>query len=821
MSNIIPPLLSDSPPPMVEAIIEDEDDEFGSFAVSSLSFDDEVLTLPTPQINIKEIPNISRLNSVDKDFQDRRKHDEELNDKFIYDEFSYFPKEVPPNEDTESLKSISSDDHTLVIENAFTEDVTALDNEVQIINKFNIDNLNSPEVIEDELNKVSNDDNDDFADFNAFTSTSTEQSVEKTQSEQLTESVKELTDDTVNDDNDDDYGEFSNYSVSGSENKQFEAIGVDKAKSIVASMFPSIEQQTEDFKEEILLSADSIFTQLKDITDTFALSYQWSKSCSQNFLLQALNIDSRNILYGPRWNETMPRYAATLGFAPLEPMKSDGNNKTNSEASSHIVAEQTEIPKAEFDWVGSGLTNPLEMTPKKMVEKQLELGTFEQINDKKFDVSITQIQASSDNDSIKSLKLIQNTDADKCEGDFDDFSCFQSSNRNENFDSWTTLRETHISNVKVDEPCWLKPTIVTPDLPRKEVTLNKQVKDDEFSDFQTGNVPETKQENVQTDDSKPAEPMRLLNTQLYPILPKYTQSSSVLPSISQSISSQFVSPQPLTTNSSLLQTPIPSVQPLSVQMLPLVPEPLHPVILKPVKIENTPTTINWPNPGVTDEELERFDLFFKPNPIDSESCIKSSTNNVKADEDDWSDFISNQTKHSSLNENNKQSPLGNIKPNTLCSKKEESLVISPLPLPKNGIQTSFVSNQYVMLNHLPSKTEEVEDEWSDFVSSQPLTVPESHSQRSRPSIPKLNLDWNGPPQFTSWSASMTPNIITNPVSFESFQGFLPLDADLLKKRTHNKKNPGVVIQPKKSTVSSIATVPDLEFIAPKNRTWKK
>lgn len=52
----------------------------------------------------------------------------------------------------------------------------------------------------------------------------------------------------------------------------------------------------------------------------------------------------------------MPRFAANLGFSPLEPMKSDGVLQPT--ASSSI--KSTEIPAAQFDWNSSGLVNPLD-----------------------------------------------------------------------------------------------------------------------------------------------------------------------------------------------------------------------------------------------------------------------------------------------------------------------------------------------------------------------------------------------------------------------------------------------------------------------------
>lgn len=50
----------------------------------------------------------------------------------------------------------------------------------------------------------------------------------------------------------------------------------------------------------------------------------------------------------------MPRFAANLGFSPLEPIKPSGVPGTASSNSSN------EIPAAQFDWNSSGLTNPLD-----------------------------------------------------------------------------------------------------------------------------------------------------------------------------------------------------------------------------------------------------------------------------------------------------------------------------------------------------------------------------------------------------------------------------------------------------------------------------
>ncbi|XP_061721668.1 uncharacterized protein LOC133528332 isoform X1 [Cydia pomonella] len=47
----------------------------------------------------------------------------------------------------------------------------------------------------------------------------------------------------------------------------------------------------------------------------------WNSSIGQKTLLKALCIDSRNILFGPKWSYNMPKYAANLSAAPLQPQK--------------------------------------------------------------------------------------------------------------------------------------------------------------------------------------------------------------------------------------------------------------------------------------------------------------------------------------------------------------------------------------------------------------------------------------------------------------------------------------------------------------------
>jgi len=109
----------------------------------------------------------------------------------------------------------------------------------------------------------------------------------------------------------------------------------------------------------------TVWLKLQDMERSHALSYQWSGSATNKGLLVALGIDSRNILFGPRWNSSVPRFAANLGFSPLEPMQASRSSVTPQEpvkelATEEAAAEETVVPAAEFDWINSGLVNPLD-----------------------------------------------------------------------------------------------------------------------------------------------------------------------------------------------------------------------------------------------------------------------------------------------------------------------------------------------------------------------------------------------------------------------------------------------------------------------------
>ncbi|XP_033198495.1 aftiphilin isoform X3 [Bombus vancouverensis nearcticus] len=208
---------------------------------------------------------------------------------------------------------------------------------------------------------------DDFGDFTNFS--------EHTQFEKLDET-------NVPDkkDEEDDFGDFNDFetafeqpSVEQSQISLKESIcrienksAANKIEDIITTMFSMDSEQCEIEIQPLISEVDEVWQSIKNVEETNALTYQWTNSSSNNVLLNSLGIDSRNInsqLFGPRWNPNVPRFAANLGFTPLEPIKATTDpqpvalsNISKSQASTN----SEEVPAAQFDWNSSGLVNPLE-----------------------------------------------------------------------------------------------------------------------------------------------------------------------------------------------------------------------------------------------------------------------------------------------------------------------------------------------------------------------------------------------------------------------------------------------------------------------------
>ncbi|XP_050463828.1 aftiphilin isoform X2 [Cataglyphis hispanica] len=217
---------------------------------------------------------------------------------------------------------------------------------------------------------------DDFGDFTNFSSATIES--------KLNDDIKEM---KVPEDNDD-FGDFSNFETSMGvvETQQFnlkESIcrienknAANKIEDIITNMFPIIPEYHEVELKPLIDEMDKVWQNVKSVEETNALTYQWANSGSNNVLLNALGIDSRNILFGPRWNPNIPRFAANLGFTPLEPIKATAESQqpsTSNASRMQGAACSDEVPAAQFDWNSSGLVNPLDANPSEAQEPSNQL----------------------------------------------------------------------------------------------------------------------------------------------------------------------------------------------------------------------------------------------------------------------------------------------------------------------------------------------------------------------------------------------------------------------------------------------------------------
>ncbi|XP_025163966.1 aftiphilin isoform X2 [Harpegnathos saltator] len=204
---------------------------------------------------------------------------------------------------------------------------------------------------------------DDFGDFTNFSSTTVEWQHEDAKGPTTVE-------------DDDDFGDFNDFetSVGVVETQQFslkESIcrienknAANKIEDIITNMFSASTEHHEVELQSLINKTDKVWQNVKSVEETNALTYQWANSSSNNVLLNALGIDSRNILFGPRWNPNVPRFAANLGFTPLEPIKANAEPQqpllTPSTSKTQGAAFSDEVPAAQFDWNSSGLVNPLD-----------------------------------------------------------------------------------------------------------------------------------------------------------------------------------------------------------------------------------------------------------------------------------------------------------------------------------------------------------------------------------------------------------------------------------------------------------------------------
>ncbi|EDV41482.2 uncharacterized protein Dana_GF17488 [Drosophila ananassae] len=130
-------------------------------------------------------------------------------------------------------------------------------------------------------------------------------------------------------DDDDDFGDFSEpvvcpIAVPPPPPPAAVHLSIDeRVKPVLDSMFPrdkaAVQEKTSSDNQRPLGQCQRF--NFGAIEQARALDYQWSSSEMRHALVRSLGIDSRNILFGEKWNSSMPRFAANLSFDPLKPLK--------------------------------------------------------------------------------------------------------------------------------------------------------------------------------------------------------------------------------------------------------------------------------------------------------------------------------------------------------------------------------------------------------------------------------------------------------------------------------------------------------------------
>ncbi|XP_055710243.1 uncharacterized protein LOC129805971 [Phlebotomus papatasi] len=615
------------------------------------------------------------------------------------------------------------------------------------------------------------------------------------------------------DDDDDEFGDFSDFQQTEAAteavidttnlNSQFQ--------SALNFMFPKVPNPEEEEEEEQDATGDGkidtkfvqqiqMMEELRDFEASKALQYQWLNSTSNQYLIRSLGIDSRNILYGGKWNSSMPRFAANLGFSPLQPMKpGPGASSTSSSApnqqrdGSEMVALPatgggggvSEVPAAQFDWTSSGLVNPLDGAPKVLPKSDDPKDPKEQPELAATTTSAAPVAAASDSsesqsDDIHVAKEVSGGSVRPGATNILPQSFSQ------------PLRETHIftpskssnpvSREVSDHASVAESKIVVKEYRDVEYNPEKvaRVDDDDFSDF-TEFKGSSGVEEVGVGKKVPTieSPYRIVDKVVDFTKPTFgvSPTEEMVNGRGNKMKGdqgeeddfcdfQSVTPQHSTKNS---QTIAPILQPLNVMKLP----------------ESTPK-IAWPSPGINPDEMARLEAIFPQKrsaslPLSEKvAIIETKTTEKSKDDDEWSDFVS-------------------------------------------GNNISSTSNR--------------DDDWTDFMSGTPSAPPGS-SQKSLQQGPNFS-SWTTPqlppPQFTAWHHS---NIFSQPPQYGPGGVQKATVAPQMINNNHLSKGNGQIngfplVPPSLSTIStgnamyqrprrpqtdtpSISVIPDMSFRAPKS-----
>ncbi|CAK9818292.1 AFTPH [Anthophora plagiata] len=364
-----PPLVSSTPPPL-DNFGDSEEDEFGDFTTGgidglSISSDSPlklVTPIQTPLSSQNASPKVNEENLLNvDDSKDKFSPDDQTENEIVQDRDQH-----SENESVEIKNDWPSSAPLPDISRCSSEEFDDFKYDSIFETSTNALQVEFPDYSAEtsEVKKEMSVQDDDFGDFTNF-------------SEQVQFAKLDETNVPDKDNDGDDFGDFNDFesafeqpvttqpqinlkeSICQIENKN----AANKIEDIITTMFSMDSVQCEIEIQSLVSQVDKVWQSIKNVEETNALTYQWANSVSNNVLLNSLGIDSRNILFGPRWNPNVPRFAANLGFTPLEPIKATADTQPATTSNTNKTQTSTnleEVPAAQFDWNSSGLVNPLE-----------------------------------------------------------------------------------------------------------------------------------------------------------------------------------------------------------------------------------------------------------------------------------------------------------------------------------------------------------------------------------------------------------------------------------------------------------------------------
>ncbi|ALC46590.1 Afti [Drosophila busckii] len=586
---------------------------------------------------------------------------------------------------------------------------------------------------------------DGFDDFQDFATTTT--TVEEPAIAASVAPVVSVANADIEEDDDDDFGDFSEPAFVPAPSATptlpqppppaAAQLSLDeRVKPILELMFPSLHTQEPATVNKLTPLADAQSLQFGGVEQAHALEYQWASSEMRHSLVRSLGIDSRNILFGDKWNSSMPRYAANLSYDPLKPL------------SATVATPLEPQPASMSSWQPNPAVATLEVsasaatTETQASEATTQSGAAagqDEINNASDDASEATDNSNNDAAAATSVFAAATTTAtlsstlstDSNGHNFDSRAEFYEqqqpelrqtplhsptvSNNNNNNTYALPLKETHIYTPSKSDTAVAKTTTIAPidfdyEIASAGIIIDETVVKKEYRDVEY-------KPPYSLEASKPA------------------AAATGKAAAEDDDFSDFQSVPAVKANAQL-QPPRIGTPTFGEQMI------LSPAVLLPQSIPLAKPSIEWGDnalASINAEEMARIEELFSKPPTISAAVAQQQPQ----EDDEWSDFVSVPVQQQPQQQQ-QLPPVSNHNNNVVKSKRQPATAAAAAAAVKD-------------------------DDWSDFVSSTPVAATGGRTA----------------PQFNS-GAWQSANFYNNPLSLYKQQQQAPTHSNLVPQ--YNKTN---------------------------------